>query len=73
MDINEILDIVDIYDDDYQPNRLFWKRRRLNPLVYIESDALFKLTHRFDKRNARKIASELSPFLNLATSRRGDP
>ena len=67
MDINEILDIVDIYDD-YKPKRLFWKRRRLNPLVYIESDALFKLTHRFDKRNVRKIESELSPFLNLATS-----
>ena len=41
--------------------------------TYIESDFLFKLTYRFTKENVEKIATELSPFLNLSTSNRGNP
>ena len=41
-DINEILNIVDVYND-YKPRRQFWKRNRLNPIVYIESEELFKM------------------------------
>ena len=65
------LDIVDIVQD-IQPQHLFWKRRRLNPLVYIESDTLFKLTYCFSKPNVKKIAEGLSPHLELSNSNRGD-
>ena len=65
------LDIVDIVQD-IQPQHLFWKRRRLNPLVYIESDTLFKLTYCFSKPNVKKIAEGLSPHLERSNSNRGD-
>ena len=54
-DINEILNIVDVYND-YKPRRQFWKRNRLNPIVYIKSEELFKLTYQFNKENVKKIA-----------------
>ena len=41
--------------------------------TYIESDFLFKLTYRFTKKNVEKITTELSLFLNLSTSNRGNP
>ena len=41
--------------------------------TYIESDFLFKLTYRFTKENVEKITTELSLFLNLFTSNRGNP
>ena len=58
------LNIVDIVQDA-QLQCLFWKRRRLNPLVYIESDTLFKLTSPFPKPNVKKN--------RWGTSSRGDP
>ena len=70
-DVIEILEIVD--DAEYNQKRMYWKRKRLSPIVYIESDFLFKLTYRFTKENVEKIATELSPFLNLSTSNRGNP
>ena len=70
---DDIIDILNIVDYEYQEKRQFWKRKRLNPLIYIESDALFKLTYRFSKENVKKLAKELSPFLELSKTARGDP
>ena len=57
-DVIEILEIV--YDAEYNQKGMYWKRKRLNPIVYIESDFLFKLTYRFTKENVEKIATELN-------------
>ena len=46
---DDIIDILKTVDYEYEQTRHFWKRKRLNPLVYIESDALFKLTYRSSK------------------------
>ena len=70
-DVIKILEIV--YDAEYNQKRMYCKRKRLSPIVYIESDFLFKLTYRFTKENVEIIATELSPFLNLSTSNRGNP
>ena len=71
-DILDILDIIDVVEHD-EPERLYWKRRRLNPMVYIESEHLFKKAYRFTKENVRKLSAELAPFLKLSAGNRGDP
>ena len=57
-DVIEILEIVD--DAEYNQKRVYWKRKRLNPIVYIENYFLFKLTYRFTKENVEKIPTELN-------------
>ena len=70
-DVIEILEIVD--DAEYNQKRMYWKRKRLNPIVYIENYFLFKLTYRFTKENVEKIATELNLSLISPPATGGTP